>query len=80
MLVINRREGEKINIGTEGEIVITLLGREGGQTKIGIEAPPEVPVHRREVFLRIVGERAAGRAVPAQVHRARRQKARKGAA
>lgn len=56
VLVLKRREGEKIVIGERGEIVITLLPRDGAKTSIGIEAPKGIAVHRHEVFLRIQAE------------------------
>ena len=48
MLVLNRREGEKIII--DGNIVITVLFVEGSRVKIGIEAPKNVSVDRHEIF------------------------------
>lgn len=48
MLVLSRRLQESIVI--DGEVVVTILGIRGGHVKIGIEAPMEVPVHRKEVF------------------------------
>lgn len=53
MLVLARRVGERILIGPDIKVVVTEIG--GGQVKLGIEAPPEVPIHREEVFLRMQG-------------------------
>lgn len=47
MLVLARRTDEKIVIG-EG-IVVTVLAIQGNKVRLGIEAPPEVPVHREEI-------------------------------
>jgi carbon storage regulator len=47
MLVLARRTDEKIVIG-EG-IVVTVLAIKGNAVRLGIEAPPEVPVHREEI-------------------------------
>lgn len=50
MLVLTRRKGERIVINDD--IVITVLGESHhrpGQIKIGIDAPPEVEVHRHEI-------------------------------
>ena len=51
MLVLTRRAGENIRIGPD--IVITGLKVAPGQVKLGIEAPPDVVVHREEIFKRI---------------------------
>lgn len=47
MLVLTRRIGETIVIG--GIIEVTILGMNGNQVKIGINAPKEVSVHRSEI-------------------------------
>jgi carbon storage regulator len=51
MLVLSRKEGQRIVIG--GDIVITIMDARAGRVRIGVEAPPHVPVHREEVSLRI---------------------------
>lgn len=57
MLVLTRRAGESIMIETEyGPVEIKLLKTRGSQSHIGVDAPKEVPVHRKEVWLRIHGE------------------------
>lgn len=56
MLVLTRRIGEKIRIGDD--IVVTLLGERGNQYKVGIEAPRDVPVHREEIWQRILDDEA----------------------
>jgi carbon storage regulator len=61
MLILTRRVGEKLVIGEKLEIgeniTITVLGVKGNQIRIGIDAPPEVQVHREEIFQRILKER-----------------------
>ena len=61
MLILTRRSGEKIIIGDD--VTITVLGVKGHQVLIGIEAPPEIPVHREEVYKRILKERTDGPAL-----------------
>jgi carbon storage regulator len=55
MLLLTRRPGEQICIG-DG-IVITLLGFYGNQARLGITAPKDVPVHRKEIYDRIAKEK-----------------------
>lgn len=51
MLVLSRHKGEQIVIGDgEKKIVVTIVEIQGVKVRIGIEAPEEVPVHRREVY------------------------------
>jgi len=54
MLILTRKVGESIAIGDE--IKVKLLEIKGGQIKLGIEAPGQIPVHREEVFERIIEE------------------------
>jgi carbon storage regulator len=48
MLVFTRRKNEAIMIGDGVEVRILRVGKEG--VRLGIVAPPEVRVHRREVY------------------------------
>jgi carbon storage regulator len=57
MLILSRRVGEIIRIGPH--IVVTVLGVNGSQVRLGIDAPRDVAVHREEVFERIKHERTA---------------------
>lgn len=51
MLVLSRHRDESIviNGGTADEIVITVVDIRGDKVRLGIDAPIEIPVHRREV-------------------------------
>ncbi len=48
MLVLSRQRDESIIIGEN--IVVTVVDIRGDKVRLGIEAPTEIPVHRREVF------------------------------
>ena len=48
MLVLSRKVGETIVIGNG--IVVTVLEMKGRQIRLGIEAPPSVPVWRGELI------------------------------
>ena len=48
MLVLSRMNNESIVIGDD--IVITVVEIRGDKVRLGVDAPPEVPVHRREVY------------------------------
>jgi len=48
MLVLSRQRDESIIIGDN--IVVTIMDIRGDKVRLGIQAPTEVPVHRREVF------------------------------
>jgi carbon storage regulator len=54
MLVISRKENERIKIGDDIEIVIVEIGK--GQVKIGIEAPKNVHILRSELLEEIKEE------------------------
>ena len=48
MLILSRKSGESIVIA--GNIRVKVVRVEGEVVKIGVEAPPSVPVHRQEVY------------------------------
>ena len=48
MLVLSRQKDESIMIGDDVEIMI--IDVRGGKVRLGIIAPKEIPVHRREVY------------------------------
>lgn len=57
MLALARKCGEAIVIA-EVNVVITILELHGDRVRIGIEAPPEVTIHRHEVWERIQNQSA----------------------
>jgi carbon storage regulator len=61
MLVLSRKRGERIVIAEN--IELTILDIYGDRIRIGIEAPPDIPVHREEVFERIQNSGVAKRPV-----------------
>ena len=55
MLVLSRKEGERVRIGDE--ITVTIVEIRGDKVRIGIEAPETVSVHRQEVYEKIQREK-----------------------
>lgn len=62
MLVLSRKKNESIVINDDITIVVVEI--RGDKVRLGVEAPKEVPVHRREVFDAIRRNEAAGAARP----------------
>ncbi|OUT71298.1 MAG: carbon storage regulator [Planctomycetaceae bacterium TMED10] len=48
MLVLSRKKNESIVINDDITIVVVEI--RGDKVRLGVEAPKEVPVHRREVY------------------------------
>lgn len=51
MLVLSRRTGGTLVIGEDIKVIV--LGINGDQIRFGIDAPKDVAVHRKEIWLRI---------------------------
>ena len=51
MLALSRKKGEALVISNN--IEVTILEIKGDQVKVGITAPREVPVNRKEIYLQI---------------------------
>ncbi len=56
MLVLTRKSNQSIMIGDD--IEVSVLAIMGEKVRIGIQAPRDVPVFRKEVYLEIQQERA----------------------
>ena len=52
MLVLSRKKNESIVINNEITMVVVEI--RGDKVRLGVEAPKEVPVHRREIYDAIV--------------------------
>jgi carbon storage regulator len=69
MLVLTRKSNQSIMIGDD--IEVSVLSIMGEKVRIGIQAPRDIPVFRKEVYLEIQQERAAeGDDVRTQVDKA----------
>ncbi len=58
MLVLTRKSNQSIMIGDD--IEVSVLAIIGEKVRIGIQAPREVPVFRKEVYLEIQQEGVSG--------------------
>lgn len=65
MLILSRKKGEAIQIADGIEIKIVSI--QGDQVKIGIEAPKEVEVYRKEIFEQIQAENKLAATIPANL-------------
>ena len=57
MLVLTRKTNQSIMIGDEIEVTVLAVSRD--KIRLGITAPRDIPVFRKEVYLSIKGEEAA---------------------
>ena len=64
MLVLSRQRDESIMIGDNVEIIIVDV--RGDKVRLGITAPKEIPVHRREIYDAIQREKAQKKEVQAE--------------
>jgi carbon storage regulator len=66
MLIITRRQGEKIMLGDD--IVVHVMEIVGNSVRVGIQAPRSVPVYREEIWNAVRDEnRAAADSAPADL-------------
>ena len=61
MLVLSRQRDQTIMIGDD--IEITIVDIRGDKVRLGINAPPQIPVHRKEVYDAIKRENRAAASV-----------------
>ena len=54
MLILARKVGETIAIADD--IKVTVVDIQGGQVRLGVEAPGHISVHREEIYQRILEE------------------------
>jgi len=65
MLVLSRKVGQRILVGDQ--IAITVVRIAGGGVRLGIEAPPELPIVREEMVHRLDEADARAREAAARV-------------
>ncbi|CAL9962821.1 CsrA-like regulator [Vibrio phage 219E48-1] len=56
MLILTRTTGQELMIADD--IKIKVLGIKGNQVRLGIDAPKEIAVHRKEIYDRIANGEA----------------------
>ena len=57
MLVLSRKKHEVVKVGDDIEVVVIEI--RGDKVRLGFNAPPELPVHRLEVWQRIQDDKEA---------------------
>jgi carbon storage regulator len=67
VLVVTRQRNEGIMIGDGIEVRVVRVGK--GEVRLGVIAPPDVPVHRREVYDEIRRENQTANALLAKPRR-----------
>ena len=55
MLILTRRRGEALIIGDQ--ITVTILNNKGNQVRLGVEAPREIAINRKEIYKKIQEEK-----------------------
>lgn len=55
MLVLTRKIGETVMIGDD--VYLTILGVKGNQIRLGFDAPEDISIHRREIYVKIKNEK-----------------------
>lgn len=57
MLVLSRKKGEKIQIGSN--VTLTVVHVSGDRVRLAFDAPAEVPIHREELRRKLLDEQNA---------------------
>jgi len=65
MLVLTRKQDESILLGKNTEKHV--LGIEEGKVKLGIDAPRDVEIHRKEIYIQIQEENRAASIPPKEL-------------
>ena len=65
MLVFTRRRNEAVMIGDGITVRVIRVGRNG--VRLGVDAPPSVPVHRLEVYEQITAANRSAAEAPARL-------------
>ncbi len=65
MLILSRKVNEAIQIGDDIELVVVAV--DGDQVKLGINAPQNVDIHRKEIYLEIQKENSNAAKLPENV-------------
>ena len=66
MLALSRKVNESIMIGDNIEVVVVDV--RGDKVRLGIRAPDDVPIHRKEVYEQIVKERGHNESLAGHKH------------
>lgn len=53
-MILTRKVGETLMVGDD--ITVTVLGVNGSQVRVGVDAPKEVGIYREEIYARIKSE------------------------
>ena len=67
MLVFTRKRNQSVTIGEGIEVRVLSVGRDG--VRLGVSAPPNVAVHRREIYDQIRDANASAAAATSPVDR-----------
>jgi carbon storage regulator len=65
VLIITRKEGEKVMIGDD--VVVTVVEVNGNTIRLGIDAPRALPVYREELWAAVRDENRAAASAPAEL-------------
>jgi carbon storage regulator len=68
MLVLNRKPGEKVRIGSD--ITLAVLEVRGNRVRIGLAAPAQIRIARQELYDRVGGHPLGDSVQPEEMHHA----------